>query len=106
MLFGVWLASSKPPRDALLTPIINQLQELMNSKILLKQKDGMTDLFSILFENFTLGSRLWYNVRLQQAIFDLPARAHFLNIVQYNGYDGCGDCLIRGMYYYSNRIIL
>ncbi|CAF4110272.1 unnamed protein product [Rotaria magnacalcarata] len=55
MLFGAWLASTKPPR-----------------------------------------SRVSYNVRVQQAIFDLPARAHFLNVVQYNGYDDCGDCCIKG----------
>ncbi|CAF5011492.1 unnamed protein product, partial [Rotaria magnacalcarata] len=78
MVFGIWLASSKPPRDHLLKPITIQLQKLMESKILLKQAN--------------VGSHLWYNVRVQQAIFDLPARAHLLNIVQYNGYDGCGDC--------------
>ncbi|CAF4354984.1 unnamed protein product [Rotaria magnacalcarata] len=54
----------------------------MESKILLKQANG---------------SHLWHNVRVQQAIFDLPARAHLLNIVQYNGYDGCGDCFIKGV---------
>ncbi|CAF3735585.1 unnamed protein product [Rotaria sp. Silwood1] len=42
-------------------------------------------------------SRLWYNVRVQQAIFDLLARGHFLNVVQYNGYDGCGDSCIKGV---------
>ncbi|CAF5227795.1 unnamed protein product, partial [Rotaria magnacalcarata] len=77
MVLGAWLASTKPPRDSLLIPIIIQLQALVNSKILLQQKDG---------------SRVSYNVRVQQAIFDLPARAHFLNVVQYNGYDDCGDC--------------
>ncbi|CAF4887098.1 unnamed protein product, partial [Rotaria magnacalcarata] len=82
MVFGAWLASTKPPRDSLLILIIIQLQALVNSKILLKQKDG---------------SRVSYNVRVQQAIFDLPARAHFLNAVQYNGYDGCGDCCIKGV---------
>ncbi|CAF1137226.1 unnamed protein product [Rotaria sordida] len=74
MLFGAWLAKTKPPRDHLLLPIITQLELLMRSEIILKQNDG---------------SSLSYNVRIQQAIFDLPARAHFLNIVQYNGYDGC-----------------
>ncbi|CAM2727607.1 unnamed protein product [Rotaria socialis] len=82
MLFGVWLAAKKPPRNPLLIPIITQLEVLMRSPIVLKQKDG---------------SRLSYNVRIQQAIFDLPARAHFLNIVQYNGYYGCGDCCIEGV---------
>ncbi|CAF4307556.1 unnamed protein product, partial [Rotaria magnacalcarata] len=82
MVFGIWLASSKPPRDHLLKPITIQLQKLMESKILLKQANG---------------SHLWYNVRVQQAIFDLPASAHLLNIVQYNGYDGCGDCFIKGV---------
>jgi hypothetical protein len=48
---------------------------------------------------------LWYNIRIQQAIFDLPARAHFLNIVQYNGYDGCGDCCIKGKYYFYTKYI-
>ncbi|CAF3822140.1 unnamed protein product, partial [Rotaria magnacalcarata] len=82
MLFGVWLAAKKPPRNPLLIPIITQLEVLMRSPIVLKQKDG---------------SRLSYNVRIQQAIFDLPARAHFLNIVQYNGHYGCGDCCIEGV---------
>ncbi|CAF3926712.1 unnamed protein product, partial [Rotaria magnacalcarata] len=82
MLFGVWLAAKKLPRNPLLIPIITQLEVLMRSPIVLKQKDG---------------SRLSYNVRIQQAIFDLPARAHFLNIVQYNGYYGCGDCCIEGV---------
>lgn len=52
--------------------------------------------YEILSNKYILGSYLWYNVRVQQAIFDLPARAHILNIVQYNGYDGCGDCFIKG----------
>ncbi|CAF3581970.1 unnamed protein product, partial [Rotaria socialis] len=82
MLFGVWLAAKKPPRNPLLIPIITQLEVLMRSPIVLKQKDG---------------SRLSYNVRIQQAIFDLPARAHFLNIAQYNGYYGCGYCCIEGV---------
>ena len=43
MVFGVWLASTKPPRDLFLQPIVNQLENLMNSKILIKQKDGIID---------------------------------------------------------------
>ncbi|CAF1941891.1 unnamed protein product [Rotaria magnacalcarata] len=82
MLFGAWLAAKKSPRNPLLIPIITQLEALMQSSIMLKQKDG---------------SRLSYNVRTQQAIFDLPARALFLNTVQYNGYYGCGDCCIEGV---------
>ncbi|CAF4941776.1 unnamed protein product, partial [Rotaria sp. Silwood1] len=49
------------------------------------------------FKNYISASRLWYNVRVQQAIFDLLARGHFLNVVQYNGYDGCGDSCIKGV---------
>ena len=98
MLFGAWIAAAKPPRHPLLIPIIAQLESLMRSQIVLKQKDG-NDFFSLkLFRSSVLGFCLSYNVRIQQAIFDLPARAHFLNIVQYNGYHGCGDCCIEGMY--------
>ncbi|CAF2058662.1 unnamed protein product [Rotaria magnacalcarata] len=83
MLFGAWLAATKPPRDCLHAPIVIQLETLMKSGINLKQNDGST----------------WsYNLRIQQAIFDLPARAHFLNVVQYNGYDGCADCCIKDEY--------
>ncbi|CAF3299674.1 unnamed protein product [Rotaria socialis] len=83
MLFGAWLAATKPPRDCLLAPIVIQLETLMKSGINLKQNDGST----------------WsYNLRIQQAIFDLPARAHSLNVVQYNGYDGCADCCIKDEY--------
>lgn len=46
MLFGVWFASTKPPRDLLLKPIVNQLENFMSSKIVIKQKDGMIDFFS------------------------------------------------------------
>ncbi|CAF1526050.1 unnamed protein product [Rotaria sp. Silwood1] len=95
MLFGAWLARTKPPRDHLLLPIITQLELLMRSEIILKQNDGNVFLMLTLCKHFILGSSLSYNVRIQQAIFDLPARAHFLNIVQYNGYDGCGDCCIK-----------
>ena len=53
----------------------------MRSQIVLKQKDG-NDFFSLnLFRSSVLGFCLSYSVRIQQAIFDLPARAHFLNIV-------------------------
>ncbi|CAF4937112.1 unnamed protein product, partial [Rotaria socialis] len=97
MLFGAWLASIKPPRDSLLIPIIIQLQALMNSKILLKQKDGKIVFYQYYLKNGILGSRVSYNVRIQQAIFDLPACAHFLNVVQYNGYDGCDDCCIKAI---------
>jgi hypothetical protein len=98
MLFGAWLAAIKPPRDPLFTPIITQLELLMRSQIVLKQKDGKIILTLTLFRNCVLGSRLSYNVRIQEAIFDLPARSHFLNIVQYNGYYGCAECCIEGMY--------
>jgi hypothetical protein len=40
MLFGAWLAATKPTRDPLLKPIVTQLEALMKSKIVLKQKDG------------------------------------------------------------------
>jgi hypothetical protein len=97
MLLGAWFATVKPRRDILLIPIATQLEALMTSTILLKQVDGNVSLTHLLPKKFMLGSRLSYNVRIQQAIFDLPARAHFLNIVQYNGYDGCGDCYIKGL---------
>ncbi|CAF3373698.1 unnamed protein product [Rotaria socialis] len=74
--FASWclVGGKKPPRNPLLISIITQLEVLMRSPIVLKQKDG---------------SRLSYNVRIQQAIFDLPARGCSLNIVQYNGYYRC-----------------
>ncbi|CAF3885026.1 unnamed protein product [Rotaria sp. Silwood1] len=105
MLFGAWLARTKPPRDHLLLPIITQLELLMRSEIILKQNDGNVFLMLTLCKHFILGSSLSYNVRIQQAIFDLPARAHFLNIVQYNGYDGCGDCCIKVEYFFCINII-
>ena len=40
MLFGAWLAAKKPPRNPLRIPIITQLEVLMQSPIMLKQKDG------------------------------------------------------------------
>ena len=95
MLFGAWFATTKPHRDYLFVPIVTQLELLMRSQIVLKQTDGNAFLILTLSTNFALGSRSPYNVRIQQAVFDLPARAHFLNIVQYNGYNGCGDCYIK-----------
>ena len=98
VLLCAWLATKKPPRDHLLVPIITQLELLMRSEITLKQTDGNVFLMLTLCRDSILGSTLSYTVRIQQAIFDLPARAHFLNIVQYNGYDGCSDCCIKGEY--------
>jgi hypothetical protein len=106
MLFGAWFATTKPPRNRLLVPIITQLELLMRSQINLKQNNGNIFLILTLCRNIKSGSSPSYNVRLQQAIFDLPARAHFLNIVQYNGYDGCGDCCIRVEYLFLLRYCL
>lgn len=96
MLFGVWLAAKKPPRDVLLKPIVIQLEALMATGIHFIGNDGIVFIESMSSDEFILGSRLSFNIRIQQAIFDFPARAHFLNIVQYNGYNGCGDCCIKG----------
>ena len=79
MLFGTWLATTKPPHDDLLFPIIAQLEPLVRSEIVLKQKDGNVFLIVTLYSNFILGSSQSYKLRMQQAIFDLPARAHFLS---------------------------
>lgn len=39
-----------------------------------------------------------FRVAVTHAVFDLPAKAMFLQMKQYNGYDACGFCLQAGKY--------
>ena len=47
---------------------------------------------------------LGYRTRLFCSLFDLPARAKALNIVNHNGYNACINCNIKGIYK-ENKVI-
>ncbi|CAF1547775.1 unnamed protein product, partial [Didymodactylos carnosus] len=69
MLFACRLSTSKPDRERFLNLVVKQIERLIVTGIRIRNSRD----------------HIMYNVRVQYAVFDLPARAHFVNIVQYNG---------------------
>jgi hypothetical protein len=47
---------------------------------------------------------LGYRTRLFCSLFDLPARAKALNMVNHNGYNACINCDIKGIYK-ANKVV-
>ncbi|KAK3925967.1 Halomucin [Frankliniella fusca] len=85
VLSGLWFGNTKPNPNLFLSPLV---QEMSN------------------FENEGVDFRLPYNgsVRVRGkiigAVADLPAKALFMRIVQFNGIHSCSNCMSSGARYY------
>lgn len=79
LLGGVWLGPVKPDMETILHPIIDKINSL-NAEIQTPQ--GMKHL----------------KAKLLLGVFDLPAKAMAMNIIQFNGRYGCPYCLDEGTY--------
>lgn len=95
MVFSAWLGKVHPNRELLWDNIVQQIQDLYESGIILKLNDI---------------EKVKFNIRVQLVTFDLPALAHNCNIIQFNGYDACPFCKVHGQaigtqIYYSYTVV-
>jgi hypothetical protein len=81
MVFAAWLGGTHPNRELLWGNIIEQIQDLYKNGIQIKLDDNV---------------KIKFHIRIQLITFDLPALAHNCNIIQFNGYDACPFCKVRG----------
>ncbi len=87
LLGGIWLGPVKPDMKTILQPVISKIESL---KVSLKTCQGEKQL----------------RAKLLLSVFDLPARAAAVNIMQYNGRYGCLYCLDEGKHINHRRIYL
>ena len=82
VLTSVWYGPNKPDMDILLKPTLSKLNKLEVNGIKIKTADR---------------SKIM-KCKLLIGVFDLPARAMAVNMVQFNGYYGCLVCLDEGLH--------
>ncbi len=87
LLGGIWLGPAKPDMKTILQPVISKIESL---KVSLKTCQGEKQL----------------RAKLLLSVFDLPARAAAVNMMQYNGRYGCLYCLDEGKHINHRRIYL
>ena len=87
LLGGVWLGSVKPDMNNILQPIIEKVNSL---DVSINTPEGIKHL----------------KAKLLLGVFDLPAKAAAVNMMQYNGRYGCLYCLDEGIYFSHRRLYL
>ena len=95
---ALWLGPCKPSIDVLLPSVLSKIDLLHTNGIEFSTPHGKKVL----------------RVKIVAAVFDFPAKAMALNIVQFNGYYGCPYCKDRGIHinvtdiciYQQNHILL
>lgn len=90
LLAGVWLGSVKPAMSVILQPILDKIHCLYENGIMVSTPSGDKCL----------------RAKLLCCVFDLPARAMALNLMQWNGHFGCTYCLDEGTQVSHVRIYL
>lgn len=80
LLAGIWLGPVKPDMVVILQPILDRIHTLY--------KEGLPILTPV-------GHKL-LRAKLLCVVFDLPARAMAINLIQWNGRYGCTHCLDEG----------
>ena len=88
MTAALWLGPCKPPMKLILPPVLSIISKLENNGMELLTPQGPKIL----------------KAKLLVGVFDFPAKAMALNIVQFNGYYGCPYCLDKGVYR-SHRLL-
>ena len=87
LLGGIWLGPVKPDMHAILKPIIDRINALTMD---IQTPQGSKKL----------------KAKLLVGVFDLPAKAAGVNMMQYNGKYGCLYCLDEGLHISHCRIYL
>ena len=87
LLGGVWLGSVKPDMNNILQPIIENVNSL---DVSINTPEGIK----------------YLKAKLLLGVFDLPAKAAAVNMMQYNGRYGCLYCLDEGIYFPHRRLYL
>lgn len=80
LLCGLWVGSTKPLMNLLLSPIAKYVQQLSTLGLAI---------------NTSLG-KVTFRAKLVMGVFDLPAKAAVLCAKQFNGEHGCSVCLHPG----------
>ena len=87
MVCALWLGPCKP-HMTILPPVLSKIDKL--------ERDGL---------KFATqeGDRI-LKAKLVAGVFDLPAKAMALNIMQFNGYYGCPYCLDKGVHKHKRHL--
>ena len=80
LLAGVWLGPVQPPMSLILQPVLDKIHCMYQKGIMITTPVGNKCL----------------RAKLLCCVFDLPARAKALNLIQWNGRYGCTHCLDEG----------
>ena len=78
LIFSAWLGGTHSNRDLLWTSIVDQIQNRFKSGIITTRDSG---------------EFIQVSVRAQFVTFNLPALAQTCNVIHFNGYDACPDCM-------------
>ena len=91
MLVGaLWLGPCKPSMEVLLPPVLSKIDLLFNNGLEFNTQHGKKVL----------------KAKIVAAVFDFPAKAMALNVVQFNGYYGCPYCKDRGIHKCNRHLYL
>ena len=81
MVGALWLGPCKPPMQILMPPVLSKIEKRQTTGIQFQASEGIKTLKG----------------KLLVGVFDQPAKAMVLNVVQFNGYYGCPYCLDKGV---------
>lgn len=81
VLAGLWFGKSKPNTNLFLSPLLEKMSDFENNGVEFQLPNDQR----ILVKGKILG-----------AVADLPAKAQFMRIVQYNGLHSCSNCMSSG----------
>jgi len=87
LLAGIWLGPVKPDMQTILQPVLQKIKSLHTE---IHTPQGVKEL----------------KAKLLLGVFDLPAKAAAVNMMQYNGKYGCLYCLDEGVHVSHRRIYL
>lgn len=87
LLAGIWLGPVKPDMKLILQPVIEKIDHF---DVTIQTSDGRKNL----------------KAKLLLGVFDLPAKAMALNVIQFNGKHGCSYCLDEGIHVSHRRLYL
>ena len=91
MLVGaLWLGPCKPSMEVLFPPVLSKIDLLFNNGLEFNTQHGKKVL----------------KAKIVAAVFDFPAKAMALNVVQFNGYYGCPYCKDRGIHKCNRHLYL